>query len=498
METKEPKETLPFSDLKQNAFLGYLIINEQFFKMMYTRVKPTWFLAERSSQLWLALYNYYTKYQSFPTIPALKSSRQFQLMEPKERDISISWINVCTSATNQFNLEALKTEISEWMHSIILLNAMDTAGGHFNSGRTEVCYNILNNAIKEVQTSSFNRGMNVGFRDYAEYLKQTKEDRKDALTTGLDILDKAILKGAVNGGLQRGDSTVIMAPVNIGKTTTLINIAVANIRRGYNVLVMTHEGRPEDIRLKMLACILKTPIEILIDLYKNEAGIKMLEDAVNLLEKHLLYIPYNKAGMTIEEVVPIIRTAQEERKIHTGKGFDLLISDYPAKLTTELAKKGTLQRRNVDEVIYENYVQLALEYGFHSLTAIQTNRAGSTINKRANNENQVLQVESVSESFNPIMGATNVITLNRSPFAEANNIITFGVAKSRGSQGRSAVIAGSNFGCAVSHSEELGGMMYYGTKLLEERFHDLIKNYRNQVLNDQMVNSNTMVDKITG
>ncbi len=33
--------TLPFNSLKQSALLGHLIINEQFFKMTYTKIKPT-------------------------------------------------------------------------------------------------------------------------------------------------------------------------------------------------------------------------------------------------------------------------------------------------------------------------------------------------------------------------------------------------------------------------------------------------------------------------
>lgn len=227
---------------------------------------------------------------------------------------------------------------------------------------------------------------------------------------------------------------------------------------------MTHEGRPEDIRLKFLANLLDCEIHQLFDLYQNENKISQIEMMVKKLDKHLKYLPYNKPGMTIEEVVPIIVSNQEEWvSNHDGKGFDMLVSDYPALLTTEIAKRGNLQKRNVDQVVYNNYVQMALEYKWHSLLAIQTNREGSKINKGLSGDDRLLVMEDVKESWDPIAEASNVLTLNRGPKEIANNTIIYNVAKCRSNKTGIAIFAKSNFAHCKTHSESLGGTEYSGT-----------------------------------
>ncbi len=259
-----------------------------------------------------------------------------------------------------------------------------------------------------------------------------------------------------------------------GKSSTLITIACHNIRAGKSILYMTHEGRPEDIKLKILANMLECPISQIFDLYKTEDGRKKLNDVGKNIDRHLLYIPYNRAGMTIEEVVPIIRMNQEEWAMtHDGKGFDLLVSDYPAILSSQLASKGNLQPRHKDQIVYNYYVQLALEYKFHSLLAIQTNREGAKVNSGEHGDGRLLRMTDVSESWDPIKEATNVITLNRSPEAMKEGYLIYLVDKSRGSETGVAIVAKSKFNMCRVHDENYGATSYVGGRVE----HDFIKEY---------------------
>ena len=466
-----------------------MILNEDLFKTASPIVKPEWFLEERTRKIYAYLLDYYTTYERFPSsVRAFQSYPKFQDLEPKERSIYASLITGAINETQQYELPAVKKELTEWLHANILITAVDQAMHAYNTKQVTHCYNLMQEAVKKVQTLSFDRGDSIDFLNFKEYLKAEETNRKEALTTGLKVLDRTLLKGTESGGLQKGDMTVIMAPVNRGKSLTMITMACHNVRMGHDVLFMTHEGRPEDIRLKILSNMLKIPIEKIMHLYKTDEGIKLLDDATKRIDQHLRYVPYNRAGMTIEDVVPVIRSNQNQWQATHDKGFDMLVSDYPAILTSELAKKGSLQKRNVDQVIYDNYVQLALEYNFHSLVAIQTNREGSKVSKRTDGNDRILQSEDVQESFGPIQQATNIITVNRSPWAEANNIITFGVAKCRNNQVGSAVIARSDFACSMSHSEEMGGMHYVGTKLIEEKFNVLFAEWRNQTIPGPLLN----------
>ncbi len=481
--------TLPFNQLKQSALLGHLVINEQFFKMTYTKIKPSYFLSEKLSQVYKLLTKYYESYHTFPSREEFRTSMTIEIMEPAERGLILAYISKAIMDTQQIRIDAIKPELTEWLHSVILMKGMTDAQEHFNRQQIKECHEKLMIAVKEVSTTSFDRGDAVTFNNFQEYLNKSESERLEAITTGLDILDRCLLKGATSGGLQKGDTTIIMAPVNIGKTTCLITMGASNILKGKDVFLMTHEGRPEDIRLKILSNMLQCPIDQIFDYYKDPAKLPKLVAVTTMIEKHLKYIPYNKAGgMTIEEVVPIIRNTQEEwMATHDGKGFDLLISDYPAILTTELARKGTLQKRNMDQVVYNNYIQLALEYKFHSLLAIQTNREGSKINKHMGGDNRLLMMEDVKESWDPMAEASNVVTINRSPQAINKGLIIYNIAKCRSNTAGVAVYAKSNFASNITHSNELGGFAYQGMRNAEHIVEELWAGYANKTIGDMEI-----------
>lgn len=483
----EDNITLPFSAIKQSSLIGHLLINEQFFKLVYKRIKPTWFLSERLSQIYKFLVKYYDTRSSFPKINEFLTYSEINSLDLKEKGIIISYVHKCLMETQQIRLEAIVPELTEWLHSVILVNSLKEAQILFNKKDIKQCHAQLMEAVKEVTATTFSKGNEITFTDFKEYLQESEKDRAESITTGLKILDQSLLENAVGGGLQKGDTTIIMAPVNAGKTTFLLSVACHNIVKGKDVFLMTHEGAPGDIRLKILSNLLRCQISEIFNLYKTPEGIAKLQMITAQVDKHLKYIPYNKAGgMVIEEVVPIIRANQEDwMSEHNGKGFDLLISDYPAILTTELARKGTLQKRNADQVVYNNYVQLALEYQFHSLLAIQTNREGSKINSRISGDGRLLRMEDVKESWDPMAEASNVITINRSPHAENNNYIVLSIAKCRNNSKGLAIAAKSCYKNNTTHSEELGGFVYKPTRNPEELALGLFEQYYNQRVPDE-------------
>lgn len=625
VEEKDDGTVLPFSGTKQNALLGHMMINEKFFKIVHQKIKPTWFLSEKNSQAYKLLLNFYEKYKIFPKSQELLNSPELLSMDIKERNSLISYIGRNIMETQQVRLETIKPELTEWLHTVILMKSMSTAEKFFNGKDIKRCHSELMAAVKEVSTTTFENGDVITFADFDDYLKESKIDRENALTTGLGVLDRALLSGAKNGGLQYRDTTIVMAPVNSGKclgkdtpvimadgtrrmvqdikngeqvmgpdgkprnvtgvtigrsrmfkivprdggmewvcndihilslrayynseiinvpldryiatspsfkenykmwrakpdgkielysfdikeirhgryfgfeldgdhlfllgdftvthnTRFLITVSCHNILQGKTVLFMTHEGDPKQLRIQFLSNILGLPVEDVVKLRESEHGRLKLTPAVAMLDKHLKYIPYNKAGaMYIERVVPIIRAAQEEwMGNHNGKGFDLLVSDYPALLQTETASKGMLPKREIDRIVYDNYVQLALEYGFHALLAIQTNREGSKINKGLANQNRVLEMEDVKESWDPMAEASNVLTLNRSPDAERKGILLINIAKSRTNAKGTVIVANSNFGCNTTHSEQLGGMAYSGSAMPDEIVNDIWETWKGQ------------------
>ncbi len=177
----------------------------------------------------------------------------------------------------------------------------------------------------------------------------------------------------------------------------------------------------------------------------------------------------NKPFLTVEEVVPVIDRAQEECFDNHGRGFDLFLNDYPGLLQTEMNKKGNYQQRQVMDMVYGAFVQLALQHGWHSMVAIQTNREGSKVSsgygagKYSSKPQEVrfLRKEDVLEAWGPIATATNVITVNRSPQSMAGGFLTYFLDKSRSSSTQLAVTAYERYAQCVSHSDDLGWVSYF-------------------------------------
>jgi hypothetical protein len=272
----------------------------------------------------------------------------------------------------------------------------------------------------------------------------------------------------------------MLAPTNIGKTTNMITIGNANLARGKRILLLTHEGRPLDIKEKIWRNHLGVTTKEYFELPDTDEGRARLTRGSMMLNRFLTYCPYNKAGLTVEEVEPLIRRKQDELAAkNNGKGYDLLIVDYPAKLSTRQAGGGAMNKRNIDEIVYGYFIQLALEYNFHALLAIQTNREGAKVNKGQRDERRLLVMEDVHESYGVMQEATNVITMNKDAVAKARKRMTYHIDKSRSSETGFAIVARTDFARAITHSDELGSIWYRGTSTLADQVDDLLANPEN-------------------
>jgi hypothetical protein len=483
----DTERALPFSLVKQDAILGYLLIDQKFFMLARSLIKPAWFADHHAGKIFLAKTKFYTEYNRVPSVEEMKESSDIAYDDPAIKGKLLGKINSAIRETSNFGLDVLSHELTKWMRATIFYSENDKATQAFNSGDFDRAYGVMDESLKRIKEANFEKDREESFLNYDQDLQQALLERGRALTFGISIMDNLLLPRtdiesltAGNGSLLPGDTTVIVAPTNSGKTTSMLTTAVANARRGKSVLLMTHEGRSSDIKMKLLCCALGiSQTAIFGKMSGTPEERKGLERAAWMLESQITYVPYNKAGLTVEEVEPIIRRKQDERAAkNSGNGYDLLVSDYPAKLFTKIGSEGKISKRTMDEIVYGYYIQYALEYGFHSLLAIQTNREGSRINK-GQREPRLLTGEDVHESYGPIQEATNVITINRDPVAKARNRLTYYVDKSRSSETGFAVVCRTDFASGTTHSDKLGGCWYRGTDTMADNVDDLLTRFHN-------------------
>lgn len=504
-------DCLPFSEARQRAFLGHAFKNEKFFPQVKDQVKPEWFTDVWAGKAWRYMVEYNKDRGICSQLPEFSDYPRLKELGPGDRLKVIEAIRASIEISADFKLENIIKDLTSWLHASILHAAIEKSARLFNSKELSKAVEIMRDATKKIAETKFHDEEDIDWLNYDNDLKKQKiQITTQGISFGLDMVDERLnpegktpevknpngttTKSKITGGLLPGDTTVLLAPVNVGKTSCMITVAVHNAMNYKDVLLITHEGRQEDIYKKILMCALEVNERELFDMHDAIANgnqhVKQRFDMVAIkLARYLTYVPMNRPGLTVEEVIAVIRRRHEERVTKFGEGgYKLLVNDYPANLTTERARGGQLQRRQIDDYIYGDFVQLALELKFHALLAIQTNREANKINSRINNgathdgDYRLLQMEDVAESFGPMMRATNVITVNRSPRDEERGRVTFYICKSRTSEKGIAIVCKSKYACCKTHSNDFGAAWYRGYASMTERIETLLEQYKgNQI-----------------
>lgn len=477
------QESLPFNEVKQHGLLGHLLTNKNFYHQCRDKIKKNWFSNPWAGEVW-GLYLKWTKdndpsLAKMPTKEDVTFSLDFQSKDVANRTKCLAAIEIALTKKIDFDLEAMVNELSMWLKCRIYLESVTKSSELFNAKKISQAYDVLEQTVRSYQDVKFFEEDEVDFTDWQNHFAGVETEKLGALTTGLDVLDKIIDPTCAKGSLLKGDTTVVMASTNVGKTSFLVTTAVANIKEFRKVLFITHEGRPEDIQNKIWSCLTQKTFAELMVLYKTDP--LLFTGGSNFLKKYFRYVPMNQPGLTVEEVGRIIEKKQTEEIQRTGQGFDLVIDDYPAKLTS--ADSILKERRHVDAWTYNYFVQLALKHKFHAILAQQTNREASKNNRfqgEHGTHDRLITSEDSSESFGPVMVATNLITLNRN--SKYGERIIFHLCKSRSSETEMSVLAKTNYSKCTTHSNSLGAVWYRGTSSLSHITDEILNQYINKAL----------------
>lgn len=488
-------EPLPFFEKKQDAFLGHLLLNDSFFQQVRSKVKPEWFIDPWCAKVWESIQSFVEQYGRKPTEHELSQSLQWLRVDQAARQRMTAKLGVAKTATQEYGLDVIRSELTLWLRSRIFKTHLEQAYTQHNAAARDKnpekkfaeAFSWLKRATVEIEQASFEAETTVDFNDIASgaFFDARAVEMSRALVFGCDLVDRKLNPGAPNGALFRGDHTVLLAPTNVGKTTTMISVIAENLRRGRSVLFLTHEGRPTDIKSKLVCAYLERSYGEVFDMSKTPEGQRALGLAVTRIARFLDYIPLNRASLTVEDVLGTIRRQCEKRQSRHGASYDLIVDDYPAKLVTESAGKQWAPRQ-ITEAVYNVFTQIALEQNAHVLSAIQTNREGSKINQhRKGSEERLLSLDDVSESFGALHTATNVISLNRDPLAQARNRMTFHICKSRSSETGWSIVSKTDFGRARTHGSTLQATVYRGVSPLSDTIDDLLVQYAGQAVPDK-------------
>ena len=474
----ENKVGLPFIEEQQQAVIGHCLTRVDFFRQLQTQVQANWFGWPYLSQIFTQYQGYFKLFGHAPaSIQEFDDWVTNNVTDQGDRTRLLRALPICRAKAELWSLDNLNAQLTEWKKMQIFYRDLPQVANLLNTRKVKDAESLFWRSAHELRVTQFDGAPPVDFRKWRDIRDAAEADVGNALTTGLRVLDRHLLPIAGGrGGLLPGDTTLLVAPTNAGKTSAMITIARHNLVEGRDILFITREGRDNDISTKVLQCLFRKTQGDLWAFSRTPQGEHAMDVLTSRVSDHITYLHLPKVGLEVEEVVGNIYSLQASRRSRFGRGYDMLVVDYPGIFAAREARGARWEWRQIQDYIYRQFVQLGLEEKFHVLVAAQTNREGSRVNRGIGTK-RLLTVEDISEAFGIAMSATNVLTLNRDPDAQVSNRLTFYIVKSRSSETGWAVTCRSAYDKAMTHAEALGATAYRGTDTMERIVEGLLRDY---------------------
>ena len=498
-EEEEKLSLVVFSPPKQAAILGHLMLDPGFFQQAVAQgVKGSWWVDEASGWAWDKAVEVYKRTGAMPS--ALEILEEFHHDKEKEERVSKSLVSAHATA-DSFDLGQLKKDLTKWMQGSIFKEGVLKAGKKYNaafhitdnSKKDQVigqAFTIMSDTVKRVTKANFEADRRVIFENPAADIKKINEEQKNSLSFGSSIFDRQLVPWKDGGSLLLGDATVLLAAQGTGKTTTAITVAMhqvkgvlrsGNTKDSRHVLFIPHEGNIFDLKEKVWCNFLQIDRQTLHSRYEDPHESEKIYNQIKFLQRYFTMVDMIGPDYTVEQVVALIRNENEKHRALYGRGYDLVIDDYPANLNCENISRQE-KRYNVEAKIYNTLYHLAAEEHFHLLVPIQANREGARVARRENGEDRFLVPTAVKECWGAMCDATNIISLNRNPADMAEDRVTYFICKSRSSKTEIAVVCQSNFSLYTTHSDDLkngyGCTFYSGSCSKPDKIKQLLAQYK--------------------
>jgi len=260
--------------------------------------------------------------------------------------------------------------------------------------------------IKRLVDDALNAGTerNIG-HEYVEHIEDRySETARTTVPTGWDVIDEL-----TQGGLGGGELGVIVAPAGVGKTWVLAAIGANSMKTGKHIVHYSLELNEAYVGLRYDSIFTGIANQNL-KYHKDDVVSEMEKLKGDLVIK---YYPTKSASVNT-------LSAHLKRITTLGTEVDMVVVDY-ADILRDMG--GSREVRHALGNIYEDLRGLAGEFQIPVWTASQANRSAL--------DEDVIEAQKVSESYQKIMTADFVMSLSRKVEDKIGNTGRFHVIKNR-------------------------------------------------------------------
>ena len=427
----------------QEAVFGHAMASEEFYSKHRQYVKPEWYQNPRIQRMCRELYQFEDTYKRRPKSPnEFFSATYAPLSDMAEKRQMQQAFEMAKQAAETIGEDVISKTMTAWIKLSMYKDGITESAKKYNLGNGKEAIDYVASKIQAIQEASFEKSDVVKIPDPVDFYANRRSTLTKGVSTGHVLFDEILVGQDTyvdeNGvtkqipGLISHETTAVVGPANSGKSTFFSTLIRHAIMEKKTVLYMTHEDNWSKYMDKIFQSVLMRSAKDIQYMLNDEQGRLELHGASQMVGQYLKYIPYNKSGgMYVEDIIPLIRMENNKMKAQTGKGFDLLVSDYPGLLMSRDMRKTRTEHRIEIAHIYREYSHIADELGFHAVLGVQTNRQGY---KQAREGETMLGMDSIGESFGIAQIAHNVITINRSEDDIKKSQVNLFVSKSRSSQ----------------------------------------------------------------
>lgn len=358
---------------------------------------------------------YFMQYKDLPTLNVFKIKVD-SIENAVLKEAVVSQLRNVYQKITDSDLKFVKEQYLEFCKSQKLKSAIIDSVEHLKTGNYE--------QVKALVDSAMKAGMerNIGHDYMTEVDKRMSVMARSTIKTNWTEVDTIM-----DGGLASGELGIITACAGSGKSWVLAKLGAEAMKQGKNVVHFTLELNENYVGLRYDSCF--TGID-----FQN------IRNNVDIVRRKIEQVP----GKLFIKYFPIKTVSAHHLKMHVerimmlGSKIDMIIVDYADILRPYQSERNSNSYSEAGG-IYEELRSIAGELQVPIWSASQSNRSAM--------EEDIIQANSIADSYRKIMTADFVMSLSRKVTDKVANTARFHIIKNRFGPDGLTFPARMNAGC---------------------------------------------------
>lgn len=386
----------------QAKVLAGLLSSPDFLQQSLDVLNPKFFESDAGRWIVDTTIDYFSSYKTPPTLEVFKV--ELDRVNDDVLKLAIKeQLRAAFQRKNDNDLDYVKDSFLDFAKNQAIKSAIIKSVDLLQAAKYGEIKGIIDKALKAGQPR------NIGHNWKSDIATRLAGISRVTIATGWEPIDQII-----GGGLGGGELGVVAAPSGIGKSWALATIGANAARAGKRVVYYTLELNENYVGLRYDTIF--TGIEPG-SIPKHPETVQQMVDSItgDIIIKY-----YPARSMTVHTI-----SAHIEHLVSNGLKPDLMLVDYADLMRSTDRADARYQELGI---IYEELRGLCGELNIPCWTASQTQRSSI--------QEEVIQADKISESYNKIMTADLVISISRKLEDKANHTGRAHIIKNRfGSDG---------------------------------------------------------------